>query len=307
MSLAVLIPTFRRNASLERALRSVFAQTLAPDEIIIVDNAPEGGARALAETLKGRSPCPLVYVHAAEPGVANARNAGFAATKARFIAQLDDDESAAPDWLEALMNTRARFDAAVVFGPVRAEAHAPGRLRAALMRRLYSREPALEDGVIAKPWGCGNSLIDRQVCVLPDPPFDASANETGGEDDLLFSALGRGGARFVWAGKAQVSEHVEGARAAWRHLLRRSFAYGQGATQACLAGGRRNYAGAAFWMTAGAGQALVYALAFPAARLLGARAGAACLDRMVQGAGKLVWIDALSPRFYGAAKLARAG
>ena len=44
MSVAVLIPTYRRNDALADAVRSVFAQTRLPDEIVIVDNDPQAGA-----------------------------------------------------------------------------------------------------------------------------------------------------------------------------------------------------------------------------------------------------------------------
>ena len=110
---SVLVPTFRRPDSLVRALDSLARQTRAPDEIIVADNAPEAGARRAVETFAGRAPCPVVYVHAANPGVANARNTGFAAARHALIAQLDDDESAGPDWLAQLLAMREATGAAV--------------------------------------------------------------------------------------------------------------------------------------------------------------------------------------------------
>ncbi len=304
MSVAVLIPTFRRNASLERALISVFAQTRAPDRIVVADNAPEGGARALVNRLTAQAPCPLIYVHAPEPGVASARNCGFAACQdVTCIAQLDDDESAAPHWLEALLHAAERTRAAVVFGPVAAQAEGAGAVRTAWLRRLYARLPDLDDGVIDKPWGCGNSLIVKTACALPDPPFDRAADETGGEDDRLFSVLKTAGARFAWAGSADVTEHVDPDRGRWPALARRAFAFGQGPSQD--AAERKSWLELAAWMMIGAAQALVFTAAAPAARLAGPKACAACIDRAVQGAGKLIWLDRFAPRFYGAALAAR--
>jgi succinoglycan biosynthesis protein ExoM len=109
MSVAVLIPTYRRNDALADAVRSVFAQTRLPDEIVIVDNDPQGGARATVEQLSDGAPVPLSYVHEASPGVSNARNTGFAHTQARFIAQLDDDETASPHWLAAFWTLVTRW------------------------------------------------------------------------------------------------------------------------------------------------------------------------------------------------------
>ncbi|MFP4519012.1 MAG: glycosyltransferase family 2 protein [Oceanicaulis sp.] len=302
MSLAVLIPTFRRNDSLARALRSVFAQSLTPDEIVVADNDPDAGARPVVETLRAHAPCPIVYIHAAEPGVANARNAGFAATRARRIAQLDDDESAPPGWLAALDAVRAHTGAAAVFGPVSPET-ADGAASAfvdAWIARLYARTPALEDGVVARPFGCGNSLIDRNACALPEPVFDPRANETGGEDDLLFSHLARAGAVFAWASQAGVIEHVEDGRLRLSHLARRAFAFGQGPSQTAAHEGQP--LAVAGWMMVGAAQLLACGLAAGPAALLSRKTGAALADKAVQGAGKLIWSDFAAPRFYGRAK-----
>lgn len=306
MSLAVLIPTFRRNASLERALKSLFSQTRTPDRIVVADNCPDAGARDLVAALAAEAPCPLVHVHAPQPGVANARNAGFTACVGMDrIAQLDDDESASPAWLEALDAVADASRAAVVFGPVEPEADGVGPVRTAWLRRLYARLPALSDGVTDTPWGCGNSLIDLTRCTLPEPPFDPAANETGGEDDRLFSILRRNGAVFGWASRARVTEHVDPERGSWGGLVRRAFAFGQGPSQD--AAGRKAWGAVAAWMAIGAVQALVFAMAALPARLAGAGPCALCLDKAVQGAGKVLWFDRFAPRFYGASLIKAAG
>jgi hypothetical protein len=302
VSLAVLIPTFQRPDALARALASVFAQSLTPDEIIVADNDPAGGARAVVEALTANAPCPLIYAHAPQPGVANARNAGFEAATADRIAQLDDDESAPPGWLAALEAVRADTGAQVVFGPVQAQPE-PGEASAFAAHwcaALYARDPGLPDGLTHRPWGCGNSLLDRSTARLPDPVFDPRANETGGEDDLLFSHLARTGAAFAWAGGAGVVEHVEGARLSPAHLARRAFSFGQSPSQTAAHEGRPlRVAG---WMMVGAAQAAVFgALAGPAA-LLSPAAAATCADKALQGAGKLIWFDFAAPKFYGRAK-----
>lgn len=305
MTLAVLIPTFRRNESLRRALESVFAQTLTPDRIVVADNSPEGGARDVVMSLQAHAPCPLVYVHATTPGVASARNAGFAACEGmRQIAQLDDDESAAPGWLAALAAIASKTGASVAFGPVEPHAEDSGAVRSAWLRRLYARQPELDDGLIEKPWGCGNSFVDLMMSPLPDPPFDPEADETGGEDDRLFSHLGRQGALFAWASEARVIEHVGPDRGAWRAMARRAFAFGQGPSQDAVQ--RKDWAALLVWMAIGIAQAVGFGALIAPARLLGPGACAACIDRAVQGAGKAMWCDQFAPRFYGAALVRRS-
>jgi len=297
--IAVLVPTFWRPDSLERALRSLFRQTRTPDEVIVSDNDPAGSARARVEALQAEAPCPLIYIHAPSPGVSNARNAGFAAATAPRIAQLDDDESAPAHWLEALEAVHEASDAGITFGPVHARADGAGPVLSAWLTRLYSRAPDHAEGLIAKPYGCGNSLIDRERCALPEPVFDAAANETGGEDDILFTALASAGVHFAWAPGAQVIEHVETSRATFGHAARRSFAYGQGPSQTALKS--RRFDALAAWVAVGAAQAVAFTLALPFALIAGPVPAAACLDRLVQGAGKMVFFDFAAPRFYGAA------
>ncbi|MBL4537428.1 MAG: glycosyltransferase family 2 protein [Oceanicaulis sp.] len=302
MSVAVLIPTYRRNEALADAVRSVFAQTRLPDEIVIVDNDPQAGAQEAVNQLADGAPVRLSYVHEPNPGVSNARNTGFAHTRARFIAQLDDDETASPHWLASLLDASETLDAPVVFGPVIAQLPDPltRGVRAAYTQRLYSRLGSSDTQVIDKPHGCGNALFDREALDLPSPVFDQAANEIGGEDDMLFQKLQAQGVRFGWAAQADVYEHVQAPRQSWGKLLQRSFAYGQGPTQTSAQSTPHNWAGVAFWMGVGAAQVLVFGACAPLARLISAKAAAECLDKAAQGLGKLIWFEACSPRLYGA-------
>lgn len=298
MSLAVIIPTFRRPDGLKAAIESVQRQSRTADEIIVVDNAPEGCGRDTAEDFRDPR---IVYIHVPEPGVANARNAGLAATDARYIAFLDDDEIASEHWLAALTNTQAALDVAVVFGPLQASAQADGRLRQHLLNRLYSRPGPEEDQRLDKPYGCGNSLIDREAVQIDARPFDTALNETGGEDDAFFAMLEDQGARFGWASQAHAVECVDPKRSSWDYMLSRSFAFGQGPSQTCAHGPRPDWLGVARWMAIGVVQLAVFAPLAVLVSVVNARQGASLIDRTAQAAGKVCWFDRFSPRFYGRA------
>lgn len=298
MTVSVMIPTFRRPEGLRLAIQSVLAQSHRPDEIVVIDNSPEASARGIVENTKAVARCPVIYVHEPRPGVSNARNAGFAAATGRFIACLDDDEIASVEWLGALLATAESLDADVVFGPIRAEVGNAESLRGQLAARLYSRTDSATDRHLEKPRGCGNSLIDRSAFELPDPPFDPSYNHCGGEDDALFAALGDQGARFAWSARAQCVEVVGLVRDDWAHLLARSFAFGQGATQGSARAADRF--GIVFWMAVGLAQIAVFAPLAALAALLRLKLAIPAIDKAVQGAGKLFWFGGLEPQFYGA-------
>ncbi|ABI65979.1 glycosyl transferase, family 2 [Maricaulis maris MCS10] len=302
MSVSVILPTFRRPDGLRAALASLMAQSRQPDEIIVVDNDPDGSARTGVANAKAVARCAVVYVHAERPGVANARNAGWAAATGRHVAFLDDDEIASAGWLEALLASAGKLGASVVFGPLRGEAlDAATGLRGSLAQRLYSRPGNPEDEILDGPYGCGNSLVDRQAFDLSDAPFDPRMNACGGEDDLFFAELARQGAVFGWSARAHAVETVDARRTSWRYLLARSFAFGQGATQAAANAKPRRLAGIAFWMAVGLGQMFVFGTAAIVTSLIGSSSAAGWLDRAVQGAGKLFWVEAFEPRFYGEA------
>ena len=139
---AVIIPTLRRAESLERALRSVFAQTKALDRIravVVADNDPDGSAASLIERLRSEAPVPLTYAHAPIPGVATARNVGLAATDAALIAFLDDDEAASTGWLAALLSAQAKTGADVLFGPIRGRVPQETGWTTAYLERFFGR------------------------------------------------------------------------------------------------------------------------------------------------------------------------
>jgi glycosyltransferase involved in cell wall biosynthesis len=298
---SVVIPTRRRPASLARAVRSVFCQEgVKPSELelVIVDNDDEGGSEAVARTLAAEAPFRLHYVRQPTPGVASARNSGLAAARGPMIAFLDDDEEASPRWLNALMEVQARFDADVVFGPVRG--HAPERVRdhRAYLERFFSREGPTEAQLLDGYFGCGDSLLVRAA--LPAmAPFATAQNHIGGEDDVLFQEMKSRGARFAWAPEAWVWEHPDPARLTLAYALRRAFAYGQGPSYACMKREPPDRFGAARWMAVGAAQALGFGALAALKWLARAPDRAFVLDRAARGLGKVLWFPPFKVKLYG--------
>jgi hypothetical protein len=303
---AVIVPTLRRPESLERALVSLFAQAGVADRlegVVVVDNDPAASARPTVERLRPDSPWPLVYVHAPRPGVATARNAGLAATAAPLIAFLDDDEAARPDWLAGLLKAQVQTGADVVFGPIEGRAPtARGWLRPYL-ERFFGRDGPERTGLIASPYGCGNSLMVRQTALPGTAPFDVGADQMGGEDDTLFAAVQARGGRFGWAADAWVEEFAPPHRATLRYALARAFAYGQGPSQTAAAA--RDWSGVARWMAIGAAQAAVWSVVALALTVGLSPRRAQAYDRAARGVGKVLWMKGFEPHFYGARELAR--
>lgn len=303
---AVIIPTLRRPESLERAVRSALAQTGVTDrlrEIVVVDNDPQASSRDTTARLAAETSTPIVWRHAPRPGVATARNEGLAATTAPLIAFLDDDEAASPGWLAGLISAQALTGADAVFGPIRGRVPDGTGWAQAYLERFFGREGPDSTRLIDAPYGCGNALLVRATALPGDAPFSTAADQSGGEDDVLFAALATRGGRFGWAADAWVDEFAPPHRATLRYALTRAFAYGQGPSQTAAAA--RDWPAVARWMVIGVAQTIVWGAAALGLTLVGSPGRADMLDRCARGIGKLFWMKGFEPNFYGSRELER--
>ena len=108
-ALSVVIPTYQRESTLGRALKSALNQTFPAAEVIVVDDGSTDGTR---ELLRSYPSVRTVWQHQA--GSAAARNRGVQVAAAPWIAFLDSDDWWEPDHLErlasAIEETEGRAD-----------------------------------------------------------------------------------------------------------------------------------------------------------------------------------------------------
>jgi glycosyltransferase involved in cell wall biosynthesis len=108
---SAIIPTHNRAELLERAVRSVVAQTYPEIEIVIVD---DGSSDATADVVRRlSSERPIVYLrNDIARGAPYARNRGIEAASGHFIAGLDDDDEWLPERIARLADAyRPEFGA----------------------------------------------------------------------------------------------------------------------------------------------------------------------------------------------------
>lgn len=89
MRISVIIPTYNRREQVCRAIDSVLEQTLAADEIIIVD---DGSTDGTAEAVASRYGSRVKVVRQPNAGAAAARNRGIQKAHGDWVAFLDSDD-----------------------------------------------------------------------------------------------------------------------------------------------------------------------------------------------------------------------
>jgi glycosyltransferase involved in cell wall biosynthesis len=96
MKISVIIPTLNRADRLVTALDSVYAQSVSPHEVIVVD---DGSTDATRERVS-RYYTNVRYLFQQNKGVSSARNTGISAATGDWIALLDSDDRWEPCKLE---------------------------------------------------------------------------------------------------------------------------------------------------------------------------------------------------------------
>ena len=97
-NVSVVIPTFNRGHTLNRAIDSVLGQTLLPSEIIVIDDGSTDGT----EELISKEYSSVSYIKTDNRGVSAARNLGMKAAKSDWFAFLDSDDQWLPQTYDAL-------------------------------------------------------------------------------------------------------------------------------------------------------------------------------------------------------------
>jgi len=92
-TISVVIPAYNAAHFLPRSLASVFAQTLPPQEVIVVDDGSTDGTGEVAAALGAR------VIRQENRGLAAARNTGIQHATGEWIALLDADDLWAPEKL----------------------------------------------------------------------------------------------------------------------------------------------------------------------------------------------------------------
>lgn len=112
MFFSVVIPLYNKERQIAGTLRSVFAQTCADYEIIVVDDGSTDGSAAVVESLHDPR---IRLIRQANAGVSAARNLGIAEARGEYIALLDADDEWRPEYLATIAALIRKYPQCDVF------------------------------------------------------------------------------------------------------------------------------------------------------------------------------------------------
>lgn len=212
--------TCGRPQMLRECLDSLGEQLTLSDiavEIVVVDNEATPSARGIVHEFGRRSPFPVHYIHEPRRGIATARNCVLdQATErcAQWIAFIDDDEIADPDWVSNLMAPEYRGT------PV---------LAGAVWRRWPDDPPFWclprerkdrEEGKRIKSALSGNVRFSTAL-IRAGLRFNEQLRLMGGEDQEFFTAAHKAGFEIRQTERAIVIELFHPERQTYRaHVFR---------------------------------------------------------------------------------------
>lgn len=141
--IGVVVTSFRQARWVRQAVASVHAQTLVPDELVVVDDGSDDDeSLAVLDELDRAG---VRVLRQENQGVSAARNAGIRALRAPLVAVLDGDDRWAPTFL-------ARTHAAL--------AERPEIVAASSWLLLHG----VTDGVVRPPGGTAVDFLHRNAC-----------------------------------------------------------------------------------------------------------------------------------------------
>ena len=228
--IAICIPTYKRLGMLEKLIDSIYAckidtAIIKEVDIIIVDNDAEKTAEQTVARLAQRESDIFTIVYHGYPikGLVNVRNELINQALLRkpdFLAFIDDDEFASPEWLSELIRTLVVNNGDLGVGPVIPvfEKKVPPYIS------HWFRYHHIEDQTNIEFIETGNLVARAQFLLdTPDMRFDQRFNTTGAEDSYFGVTALKKGTKIWWAGKAVAYETIPEKRATINWLLKRAY------------------------------------------------------------------------------------
>lgn len=159
---SVIIRCFNREDTLERAIRSVLAQTLLDYELIVIDDGSTDGSAEIARKCSG-----VKYFYQENEGLAGARESGLRQASGTYVAYLDADDFWDENYLKDAVDALVALPVDFVFSNWRTRG--PGvtdEEKIELHRLSYLPSP---EGHESSPWQVLSADKTREIFMAHQP------------------------------------------------------------------------------------------------------------------------------------------
>lgn len=234
--ISVVICTHNRADALAAAIDSVLGQALPIDlfEVLVIDNRSRDHTKAVIEQFGNR----VRSIYEPTLGLSYARNRGWRASRGQYIAFLDDDARAEPQWLGCMLNAFEQGTPTpdCVGGRVMPLWEAPrppwlsDRLLLSLSVADWTATPhAVTD--LTQEWLVGSNIAFSRAALERLNGFSTALGRVGsrllsGEEIMLQRSLLAEGSTCWYEPRAQVNHSVPASRLTHRWFYQRQFAQG---------------------------------------------------------------------------------
>lgn len=113
LTLTIVIPAYNEQCYLPACLDSISAQTVMPDEVIVVDNNSTDKTSKIAKEYSF-----VKLVNERRQGVFFAARKGFRTAKSNIIGRIDADTVLSDNWVETVLENFSNNQIAAITGPV---------------------------------------------------------------------------------------------------------------------------------------------------------------------------------------------
>ncbi len=243
--IVLYVCTHKRNDELLRLLESVkLAASAVADKaevgVVVVDDNPDGRAKAVVEGLANSFELGLHYRKSGKQNISLARNIGLEAAMelGDWVLMTDDDIVVPTDWFEQHLELQQRTGADATTGPALLVFEHGGDW---IRDEPFGQVGLLDYEEESSPPECstGNSMIRSDfLATHPEIRFDPGLGTAGGEDMVFYRAAISAGLLTKFSTKVAVYEMEPAIRSTYRYQLRRSLWMGNTEYETNLRSGR---------------------------------------------------------------------
>jgi glycosyltransferase involved in cell wall biosynthesis len=199
ISFSVIIPTYNRLPLLQKTLGSIFRLDYPDFEIVVVNDGSADGTRDYLDGLQSAGK--LRCYHQPNQGPARGRNLGLTNSGKEFIAFIDDDCIAPPDWLTRYARRLSEWGCDGIGGS--AETGNPGNIFALTNDHIMNFFKSTNSVSRRVPFLTSNNAVYRKAALLKVGGFDPGFR-IGAEERDLNIRLAESGATLRYDGEIRI-------------------------------------------------------------------------------------------------------